>query len=242
VTATTTTSHYHHLPCFQMRARGGSFRCFNVNPTTTTSLASKRELEVVLFVVSTRHPPSPPPSRPNASQRCFFLSFRRDSHYHHLPRVQMRARGGCFSPSNASATTTTSLVSKRELEVVVFVISTRHPLPPPPSCPNTSRRWLFLSFRCVCPTTTSLTFKREPEEVHFVVSTRLLPPPPPSLPNASQRWFISPCRCDSHHLLPRIQMRAGGGPFQWFQGICCRRHIITARKSIMAKMNKRGRG
>jgi len=171
------------------------------------------------------------------------LSFRHDTHHHHLPRVQMRAGGGCFSPSNASATTTTSLVSKREPEVVVFIILTRLPLPPPPSHPNASRRWLFLSFQHVRPTTTSLAFKCEPEEVHFIVSTCLLPPPPPSLPNASWRWFISPCRCDSHHhLLPRIQTQAGGGPFQRFQGICCRHHIITARESIMAKMNKRGRG
>ena len=45
-----------------------------------------------------------------------------------------------------------------------------------------------------------------------------------------------------HHHLPRIQTRAGGGPFQWFQGICCRCHITTTHKLIMAKMDKRGRG
>jgi hypothetical protein len=78
--------------------------------------------------------------------------------------------------------------------------------------------------------------------VHFAVLTCLPPLPPPSLPNASRRWLISAFRCDSHHhVLPRIQTRAGGGPFRRFQGICRRRHIITSGKSITAKMDKRGR-
>jgi len=116
---------------------------FGPSATTTTSLASKRELEVVLFIVSTichhNHlprvqmragggyfccfdclPPPPPPSHPNASWRWLFSTFRRDSHHHHLPRIQMRARGGYFQPFDATPSTSTSLASKRELEVVLF--------------------------------------------------------------------------------------------------------------------------
>jgi len=111
---------HHHLPCIQMRAGGGSFCRFDMTPTTTTSLVSKCELEVVIFVVSTRLPPPPPPLHPNASQRWSFLSFWHNSH-HHLPRVQMRAGGGYFHRFDATATTTTSLASKREPEVVFFL-------------------------------------------------------------------------------------------------------------------------
>jgi len=67
-------SHHYHLPRIQMRAGGGYFCRFDVTATTTTSLASKCEPEVVIFVVSTRLPP-PPPSRPNASRRWLFSSF-----------------------------------------------------------------------------------------------------------------------------------------------------------------------
>jgi hypothetical protein len=89
-------SHHHHLPRVQTRAGGGLFRCFDVNPTTATSLASKRELEVV------------------------FSAFRHASHHHHLPRVQMQAGGGHFLCFDAAPTTTTSLASKCEPEVVLF--------------------------------------------------------------------------------------------------------------------------
>jgi len=41
--------HHHHLPRVQTRAGGGSFQRFDVTPTTTTSLASKRKPEVVDF-------------------------------------------------------------------------------------------------------------------------------------------------------------------------------------------------
>ena len=45
---------HHHLPRVQTRAGGGVFNSFATSPATTTSLASKREPEVVFF-------------------RCFFL-------------------------------------------------------------------------------------------------------------------------------------------------------------------------
>ena len=49
------------------------------------------------------------------------------------------------------------------------------------------------------------------------VTPKLPPLPPPSCPNASRRRLLSSFRCDCHHHhLPRIQMRAGGGPFQHF--------------------------
>jgi hypothetical protein len=89
-----------------------------------------------------------------------------------------------FFPSfDMSPTTTTSLASNREPEVVLFIVLTCHPPPPPPSRPNASRRWSILA-----------------------VLTRLPPPPPPSCPNASQRWFF--ClfnRLCHHHHLPRAQ-------------------------------------
>jgi len=183
---------------------------------TTTSLASKCEPEVVLFVVSTQLPPLPPPSCPNASWRWLFLSFQHDCHHHHLPHIQMRAGGGHFCRFDTTPTTT-SLASKCELEVVIFIILTRLPPPPPPSHPNASRRWSFSSFRhdshhhlpriqmragggyfhrfdTTATTTTSLASKHEPEVV-----------------------FFSMFRHVSHHNhLPHIQMRAGGGSFRCF--------------------------
>ena len=157
---------------------GGFFRRFDATPTTTTSLASKREPEVVFFVLSTRLPPLPPPLRPNASWRWFLRL--------------------CRPP----ATT------------------------PPPSRSNASWRWFFSLFRPSATTTTSLASKRELEVVIFDLSMRL-PPPPPSCPNASRRWLISGFRHDTHHHLPRIQTRAGGGPFWRFQGICRRRRTSS---------------
>ena len=66
--------HNHHLPRIQSRARGGVFRSFDMSPATTTSLASKREPEVVFFDASPCLHPPPPPSRPNASRRWFFFN------------------------------------------------------------------------------------------------------------------------------------------------------------------------
>ena len=63
--------------------------------TITASLASKREPEAVFSVFFDHLPPSPPPSRPNASRGLCFSAFHHDSHHHHghLPRVQTRAGG-----------------------------------------------------------------------------------------------------------------------------------------------------
>jgi hypothetical protein len=157
---------HHHLSRIQMRAGGGYCRRFYMTPTTTTSLASKHEPEVVFLVVSTRLPPPLPPSRsnvsrrwfffvvstclppplppsrPNASQRWFISFFQHASHHPHLPCVQARAGGGFFLCFD-TAPTTTSLASECELEVVFFGASTRFPPPPPPSHPNASRRWSF---------------------------------------------------------------------------------------------------
>ena len=90
-------SHLHHLPRIQTRAGGGFFRPFNMSPATTTSLASKREPEVVFSTLSPRLPPPPPPSRPNTSRRWCFLTLHHVSTHHLLPRVQTRAGGGSFS-------------------------------------------------------------------------------------------------------------------------------------------------
>ena len=86
-------THHHHLPRIQTRAGGGFLDSFTMSPTTTTSLASKREPEVVF---STLSPHLPPPPRPNTSWRWCFQCFRHISHHHHLPRVQTRAGGGVF--------------------------------------------------------------------------------------------------------------------------------------------------
>ena len=131
--------------------------------------------------------PLPPPSHSNTSQRWTFWFFQCLCHNHYLPHIQTQARGGpfwffqcicnhhhlshiqmwargsfciCF---NISAMMTTSLMSKRELEVVILVLSTFLLWPPPPSHPNTSCRWIFLT-----------------------LSTHL-PLPPPSCPKVSQR-------------------------------------------------------
>ena len=108
-----------NLPRIQMWARGGQFQCFNMNPTTTTSLALKCKPEVVHFSVS--------------------------MHYYHLPCFQMQAGGGWFRYFNVHPTTTTSLASKREPEVVHFTVSMCLP-PPPPSHPNASQRWFISLF------------------------------------------------------------------------------------------------
>ena len=113
--------HHHHLPRVQTRAGGGPFRRFDATPTTTTSLTSKCEPEVVDFSVSTRIPPPPPPSHPNASRRWSISVFRREPHHYHL-------------------------ASKRESEVVPFGVLMRTPPPPPPSLPNASRRWSISAF------------------------------------------------------------------------------------------------
>ena len=89
-------SRHHHLPRVQTRAGGGFFRPFAMSPATTTSLASKREPEVVFSTLSPCLPPPPPPSCPNTSRRWCFRRFRHVSHHHHLPRIQTRAGGGVF--------------------------------------------------------------------------------------------------------------------------------------------------
>ena len=98
--------------------------CYTQAATTTTSLMSKHEPEAVTVVIPTRLPPPPPPSHPNTSRRWSISAFQCSSHYHHLPRFQMQAGGGSFRRFDVNPTTTTSLVSKHEPEVVLFVVST----------------------------------------------------------------------------------------------------------------------
>jgi len=144
--------------------------------------------------VSTRLPPPPPPLRSNASWRWSFLAFQHVRH-HHLPRTQTRAGGDSFQHFATNSTTTSSLASKREPEVVNFGVSTRLPPPPPPSRPNASGGGPFCCFDVPPTTTSSLASKR-----------------------------------------------AGGGLFRRFQGVCHRCHITTAHELTTAKMDKRGRG
>ena len=182
--------------------------------TITTSLASKRELEVVFFVFLDRLPLPPPPSRPNASRRWCFVAFRH-IHHHLLPRIQMRAGGGLF---------------------LSFSTACHHlPPPPPPSHPNTSWRWSFSPFSTAChhhhlpriqtragggvsclfrppaTTTTSLASKCEPELMFFGHLTRFPPPPPPSHPNARWMWCLSAFGRNYPCHLPR------GCPFRRFR-------------------------
>ena len=118
--------------------------------TITTSLASKREPEVVFCRLSTPFPPPPPPSHPNASWRWSFSPFSTACHHHHLPRIQTRAGGGVSCLFRPPATTTTSLASKREPELMFFGHPTRFPPPlpplPPPSHPNARRMWCLSAF------------------------------------------------------------------------------------------------
>jgi len=123
--------HDYHLPRIQTRVGGG----FNASATSTD-----------FFDVSAPLPPPPPPSRPSASWRWIFSTFRRLCHHHLLPPIPSRAGGGSFVCFDAP-TTTTTLASKREPEVVLSSVSTDPPPPPPPSCPNASWRWFFRWFR-----------------------------------------------------------------------------------------------
>ena len=94
---------------------------------TTSSLMCKHEQEVIFSALLMRlPPPPPPPSHPNVSRRWLFLYF------------------------NATLPTTTSLTSKCELEVEFFNLSTRLLPPPPLSHPNASRRWNFSAFQRIC--------------------------------------------------------------------------------------------
>ena len=120
-----------HLPHIQTRARGELFWCFS---TCATSLASKRDLEVlfsssfdvpapsstslvfehklevVLFNVST--PLLLPP--PNANRRWIFRQFQRCCYHFHLLRVQTQVRGGffwCVGATDATTTTTTLVLT-----------------------------------------------------------------------------------------------------------------------------------
>ena len=121
---TTTSPPLFYLPRIQTRAAGGFFNGFNAASTTSTTLASKCELEVDLSGVSTCLAPPPPPSHPNASQRWTFLAFQHVWHHHHLPCIQMRAGGRLFSGFKAAAIASTSLAL------------------------NASQRWIVLAFWC----------------------------------------------------------------------------------------------
>ena len=182
----------HHIASFASKHKPeeGLFDGFDVFATTTTSLPSKCEPEVDFFDISTPLPPLPSPSRPNASQRGVFSTFstglpphhlprvqtragggsfwrfRRVCHHLHLPPVQVWAGGGFFRHFDTFATTTTSLLSKREPEGVFFRLFRQ-------SCHHTTS----LAYRCelevvscmhACRHTTSLTSRCE-LEVDFYV-------------------------------------------------------------------------
>jgi len=107
---------------------------------------------------------------------------------------------GCFNPS---ATTTTSLASKRESEWFLSVIPST-PLPPPPSRPNANWRWFFWAFQRVCH--------------HHHLLPRV-----PTRAGGGFFWLFQ--HIYHRHHLPRIQMRAGtfgvyrrwGVSFPWYQ-------------------------
>ena len=115
--------HDHDLPHIQSRAGSGSFVCFDVPTTTTTSLASKREPEVDLFDIFDTF-----------TTATTSLTSKRE------PEVDL------FDIFDAFTAATTSLTSKREPEVDIFDVSTRLLPPPPPSRPNASWRWIFSTF------------------------------------------------------------------------------------------------
>ena len=198
-------SHQHHLPRIQTRAGGGFFRLFN--DSATTSLASKREPEVDFLVLSMCLPPLPPSSHPNASWRWFSWSFLHLCHDDHLPRIQTQAGGGLFSIFHTSAMMTTSLASKRELEVVSFGSFD-------PSAPFStslaSKRELGVDFRA---------FQHVCHQHHLPrIQTRAgggffgcfnLPPTTTTslVSNTSRRWIFQTFQHVSHHChLPRVQM------------------------------------
>jgi len=219
---------HHHLPRFQTRAGGVVSTRLPPPPPPSHANASRR-----WFFLSFRHDiaPAPPPSLPNASRRRFFLSFRHDSHHHHhlprvqtragggsfrrfdmtppphLPRVQTRAGGGFFRSSDTSPTTTTSLASKREPEVVILGVSTRLPPPSPPSRPNVSRRWFFSAVSTRLPPPRDM---RE-EEGQGATTTcsssfprALITDPPPICEGFS--LMVSTKRWRSYHTPPHLNL------------------------------------
>jgi len=82
------------LPRILTRARGGPLWSFNTSATTTTSLASKRETEVDLSMVSTPLPPLPPPSHSNASRRWIFYATTCLGGYSSCGIIDDDSRGG----------------------------------------------------------------------------------------------------------------------------------------------------
>ena len=195
----------HHLPHVQMRAGCGFFfSSFDASTMTTTSLASNCEPGVVLSSVSTCLPPPPPPSHPNASWRWIFSTFSTrlpppppPSHpiaswrwifstfqrvylRHHLPHVQTRAGGGSFICFDRPTTTTTSLASKRELEVVSSTFLMRLP---PHHLPHIQMRagGGFLDCFDMPATTFSLRWHTAHTHCHLMSSS------PPTPPKTTQR-------------------------------------------------------
>jgi hypothetical protein len=167
------------------------FSCFNTS-ATTTSLASNQARDgggfFQLFQHLCHH--HLPRIQPNASWRCF----QPLCHHHHLPHIQMRVGGGflwsflvptCLPPPPPRPN-----ASQRWF---FSVVSTCPPPPPPPSHPNASWRWFFGGSNASATTTTSLASQCELEVVFLVVSTHL--PPPTSHPNVSQRWTCGVFRC-----------------------------------------------
>jgi len=107
---------------------------FDVFATTTTSLPSKCEPEVDFFDISTRLPPLPPPSHPNASWRGVFFNF--------------------FNGPATTPPPSHSDVSWRWFLVRMPATT------PPPSHPNVSWRWI--SMLAISPKTTQRRRLRTP--------------------------------------------------------------------------------
>jgi hypothetical protein len=187
--------HHRHLPRVQTRAGGG----FDVTTTTTTSLASKCELEVEFSDVLT------------------------PCHHHHLPLIQKRAGGGVFGhfdayaatsislASKSSAAISTSVASKRESEVKFSAVSSPLLPPSPSSHPNASRRCNFGQYQSLC-LHLHLSHRNASRCFFSVVSYPLSPPPSHLRPHASQRYFFWLFRTLCHHLdIAHFQIRARGG-------------------------------
>jgi hypothetical protein len=84
--------------------------------TITTSLAFKREPEVIFFGRSNVTPTTTTSLAFNREPQVFFFRSFRHIRHHHLPHVQTRVEGYLFWHFDATATTITFLAFKHELE------------------------------------------------------------------------------------------------------------------------------
>ncbi|KAF8966472.1 hypothetical protein BDZ97DRAFT_685973 [Flammula alnicola] len=200
--------HVLHLPRVQKRAGGGFLQRFDAVRVSSTSLACKSELEVILWRFDGVHTSSTPSCTKRAGGGfllCFdnvrvsstslacksepgvvFTAFRRGLCVLHLPRMP---------------------------EVDLYGVLTPFVCPPPPSRTKASRGGPLSCFNAVRAFFTSLACKSEPEVVLLRFDDVRASSTSLACKNEPEVVFIAFRRrlCVLH--LPRVQKQVGGGPY-----------------------------